>query len=61
MNNDRLREEHERKALARLEAKRQRAEEKGKLWFDLVCAFIEETDDDGLVRRALDAVQEESA
>ncbi len=61
MINDRLHEEMERKIIARLETEKLRAEEKSKLWYDLVCAFVEETDDDSLVRRALDAVQQISA
>ena len=61
MINDRLLEELQRKTIARLEIEKLRAEEKGELWYDLVCALITETKDPGLLRRALDVVQNESA
>lgn len=44
-----------------LAAEKQQATDEGNLWFDLVCALISENSDPDLLRRALDAVQEESA
>ncbi len=50
-----------RQAIENLEAKLQQSEDQRKLWYAMVDAFIEETDDPDLVRRALEAVQKESA
>jgi len=45
-------------AIGNLEAKLAQKTDECELWFDLVCGFIEESDDSGLLRRAMDAVEQ---
>ena len=52
---DRLAERH------LLEIELQQAADEGNLWFDLVCALITENSDPGLLRRALDTVEQQKS
>jgi len=48
-------------AITNLEAKLMQATDEGNLWFDLICAIIEENKDDTLLRRALDTVEQQKS
>jgi len=55
-------DEHDRRAERHLlEDELRQATDEGNLWFDLVCAIIEENNDDTLLRRALDTVAQQKS